>query len=73
VLPSAAASLDDRFDQPVVISLVQWTPQLFSLKRPLKIAVQQGRRRIKTGSVPSWYVEDFGEPRTQLAAIFSSR
>ena len=35
------------------------------------MAVQQGRRRVETGSVPSGYVEDFDEPRTKLAVIFS--
>ena len=33
--------------------------------------VQQGRRRGETGGVPSRYVEDFDEPRTTLADIFS--
>jgi len=37
----------------------------------LKTAVQQGRRRIETGGVPSGYVEDFDEPRTLLADVFS--
>jgi len=38
----------------------------------LKKAVQQGRRRVETGSVPSvGYVEDFDEPRTLLADFFS--
>jgi len=37
----------------------------------LKKAVQQGRRRVETGGVPSGYVEDFDEPRTKLAAFFS--
>ena len=39
--------------------------------RMLKMAVQQGRRRIETGSVPSGYVEDFDELRTKLADFFS--
>ncbi len=37
----------------------------------LKQFVQQGRRRVETGGVPSGYVEDFGEPRTKLADCFS--
>jgi hypothetical protein len=38
----------------------------------LKKAVQQGRRRIETGGVPSvGYVEDFDELRTPLAGFFS--
>jgi hypothetical protein len=37
----------------------------------LKKAVQQGRRRVETGGVPSGYVEDFDEPRTKLADFFS--
>jgi hypothetical protein len=37
----------------------------------LKKPVQQGRRRIETGGVPSGYVEDFDEPRTPLADFFS--
>jgi len=37
----------------------------------LKMVVQRGRRRNKTGGVPLQYVEDFGELRTKLAAIFS--
>ena len=37
----------------------------------LKMAVQQGRRRIETGGVLSGYVEDFDEPRTKLTVIFS--
>jgi hypothetical protein len=41
------------------------------LPRMLKMAVQQGRSRGKTGSVPSGYVEDFSEARTLLAATFS--
>ena len=53
VWPSAAALLDERSDQPAGIPFEQWTPQLFSSKRPLKIVVQQGPRRIKTGGVPS--------------------
>ena len=40
--------------------------------RLLKMAVQRGRRRDKTRGVPSGYVEDFVEPRTKLAAFFSS-
>jgi hypothetical protein len=40
-------------------------------RRMLKKAVQQGRRRIETGGVPSGYVEDFDEPRTTLADFFS--
>jgi hypothetical protein len=36
------------------------------------MAVQQGRRRVETGGVPSvGYVEDFDELRTQLADFFS--
>jgi hypothetical protein len=35
------------------------------------MAVQQGRRRVETGGVPSGYVEDFDEPRTKLEGIFS--
>jgi hypothetical protein len=35
----------------------------------LKMVVQQGRRRNKTGGVSLRYVEDFGESRTKLAAI----
>jgi hypothetical protein len=35
------------------------------------MAVQQGRRRVETGGVPSGYVEDFDEPRTKLADFFS--
>ncbi len=38
----------------------------------LKKAVQQGRRRVETGGVPSGYVEDFDEPRTKLADFFST-
>jgi hypothetical protein len=37
----------------------------------LKKFVQQGRRRVETGSVPLGYVEDFDEPRTKLADFFS--
>jgi hypothetical protein len=38
----------------------------------LKKAIQQGRRGIETGCVPSeGYVEDFDEPRTPLAGFFS--
>ncbi len=48
----------------------------------LKKAVQQGRRRVETGGVPSageskpeayprGYVEDFDESRTKLAGFFS--
>ena len=37
----------------------------------LKKFVQQGRRRVETGGVPSGYVEDFDEPRTKLADFFS--
>ena len=33
--------------------------------RMLKKFVQQGRRRVETGGVPSGYVEDFNEPRTK--------
>src|SRR6185295_4985270 len=40
--------------------------------RMLKKIVQQGRRRVETGGVPSQgYVEDFDEPRTPLADFFS--
>jgi hypothetical protein len=40
--------------------------------RMLKKSVQQGRRRVETGGVPSvGYVEDFDEPRTPLADFFS--
>jgi hypothetical protein len=39
----------------------------------LKKTVQQGRRRIETGGVPSGYGEDFSEMRTKLAGVFSSR
>ena len=39
--------------------------------RMLKKFVQQGRRRVETGSVPLGYVEDFDEPRTKLADFFS--
>ena len=35
------------------------------------MSLQRGRRRNKTGGVPLRYVEDFGESRTKLAAIFS--
>jgi hypothetical protein len=42
-----------------------------TLTRMLKKAVQQGRRRIETGGVPSGYVEDFDETRTKLAGFFS--
>jgi hypothetical protein len=37
----------------------------------LKKAVQQGRRRVRTGGVPQGYVEDSDEPRTKLADFFS--
>ena len=37
----------------------------------LKMAVQQGRRRVETGGVPLGYVEDFDKPRTKLADFFS--
>ena len=37
----------------------------------LKKVVRQGRRRIETGGVPLWYVEDFDELRTKLADFFS--
>jgi hypothetical protein len=38
----------------------------------LKKFVQQGRRRIETGGVPSrGYVEDFDEPRTKQADFFT--
>jgi hypothetical protein len=37
----------------------------------LKKFVQQGRRGIETGGVPSGYFEDFDEPRTKLADFFS--
>jgi hypothetical protein len=42
-------------------------------RRMLKKAVQQGRRRVETGGVPSalGYVEDFEELRTSLADFFS--
>ena len=36
-------------------------------RRMLKKFVQQGRRRVETGGVPSGYVEDFDELRTSLA------
>ena len=37
------------------------------------MAVQQGRRQVETGGVPSGgYVEDFDEPRTKLADFFNS-
>ena len=39
----------------------------------LKRIVQQGRKRRKTGGVPSGYVEDLVEARTQLADRFSIR
>jgi hypothetical protein len=43
-------------------------------RRMLKKAVQQGRRRVETGGVPSvGYVEDFDETRTKLADFFSIR
>ena len=35
------------------------------------MAVQQGRRRVRTGGVPLGYVEDCDEPRTKLADFFS--
>jgi hypothetical protein len=39
----------------------------------LKKPVQQGRRRVETGGVPSGgYVEDFDESRTTLADFFSN-
>jgi hypothetical protein len=38
----------------------------------LKKAVQQGRRRVETGGVPSGYVEDFDKLRTKLAGFFST-
>jgi len=41
-------------------------------RRLFKKAVQQGRRRVETGGVPSGYVEDFDELRTPLADFFSS-
>lgn len=41
-------------------------------RRLLKMFVQQGRRRVETGGVPLGYVEDYDEPRTKLAGIFSS-
>ncbi len=40
-------------------------------RRRLKKAVQQDRKRVETGGVPSGYVEDFDEPRTPLAGFFS--
>jgi hypothetical protein len=40
--------------------------------RLLKKAIQRGRRRERTGDVPSGYVEDCFEPRTKLGAFFSS-
>ncbi len=42
-----------------------------STSQDLKKDVQQGRRRVETGGVPSGYVEDFEEPRTKLADFFS--
>jgi len=41
------------------------------LRRMLKKFVQQGRRRVETGGVPSGVVEDFDEPRTKQADFFS--
>jgi hypothetical protein len=41
-------------------------------RRALKPTVQQGRRRVETGGVPSGYVEDFDELRTKLAGCFSA-
>jgi hypothetical protein len=40
-------------------------------RRMIKKFVQQGRRRVETGGVPSGYVEDFDESRTLLADFFS--
>ena len=37
----------------------------------LKKALQQGRRRETTESVPLGYVEDCFDPRTQLEAFFA--
>ena len=39
--------------------------------RTFKKFIQQGRRRIETGGVPSGYVEDFDEPRTTLGDFFN--
>ena len=36
-------------------------------------SIQLGRRRVKTGSVPLGYVEDFDEPRTTLEGFFNIR
>ena len=47
--------------------------EFFLDSRMLKKFVQQGRRRIEIGGVPSGYVEDFDEPRTKLADFFSIR
>jgi hypothetical protein len=38
-----------------------------------KTVIQQGPRGVETGGVPSGYVEDFDEPRTQLGIVFSIR
>jgi len=40
-------------------------------RRMFKKAIQQGRRRVETGGVPSGYVEDFDEPRTMLPDFFN--
>ena len=37
----------------------------------LKQVIQQGRRGEITGGVPSGYVEDYFDPRTQLVTCFS--
>ena len=39
--------------------------------RMLKTFVQQGRRRVETGGVPSGYVEGLNDARTKLADFFS--
>ncbi|OGW49547.1 MAG: hypothetical protein A2V62_09070 [Nitrospirae bacterium RBG_19FT_COMBO_58_9] len=39
--------------------------------RMLKQVIQQGRRREITGGVPSGYVEDYFDPRTQLGTCLS--
>src|SRR5207302_8291635 len=52
------------------LALHLWGKRRVSRRRLKKFA-QQGRRRVKTGGIPSGYVEDFDEARTKLADFFS--
>jgi hypothetical protein len=41
------------------------------IRRMLKKPVQQGRRGVEPEAYPLEYVEDFDDPRTKLAGVFS--